>query len=69
MFAVSTRKFGQYQLTKALPYFIKRWVLFQRHAELEPLYQFDQPDRETSGGVQTENNGDVSGTEKKTESE
>ena len=31
-----------YQLTKALPYFIKRWVLFDKSAKLEPLYQFDR---------------------------
>jgi hypothetical protein len=30
-----------YQLTKALPYFIQRWILFRKNARLEPLYHFD----------------------------
>lgn len=41
VFAVPTRKHAGYQVSKALPYFIKRWVLFQKGATLEPLYQFD----------------------------
>lgn len=41
VFAVPTRKHMSYQMTKALPYFIKRWVLLQKGATLEPLYQFD----------------------------
>ncbi|KDN62205.1 hypothetical protein CSUB01_00910 [Colletotrichum sublineola] len=41
VFAVPTRIFMKYQLTKALPYWFKRWVLFQRDATLEPLYKFD----------------------------
>lgn len=41
VFAVPTRVFMRYQLTKALPYWFKRWVLFQRDATLEPLYKFD----------------------------
>lgn len=47
VFAVPTSKFGRYQLTKALPWFIKRWVLFQRSAKLEPLYQFDNETKAT----------------------
>jgi len=31
--------FAKYQLTKALPYFIKRWIFFRRSARLEPLYK------------------------------
>ncbi|OLN92178.1 putative polyol transporter 3, partial [Colletotrichum chlorophyti] len=41
VFAVPTRVFMRYQFTKALPYWFKRWVLFQRDATLEPLYKFD----------------------------
>ncbi|KAK1987866.1 hypothetical protein LZ30DRAFT_579312 [Colletotrichum cereale] len=41
VFAVPTRVFMKYQLTKALPYWFKRWVLFRRDATLEPLYKFD----------------------------
>ena len=31
----------QYQLRQTLPYFIKRWIFFQRSATLRPLYQFE----------------------------
>ncbi|KAI1805046.1 hypothetical protein F4811DRAFT_247299 [Daldinia bambusicola] len=41
VFAVPNHKFAQYQVTKALPYGIKRWLLFQRSAVLEPLYHKD----------------------------
>ncbi|ROT38159.1 polyol transporter 5 [Sodiomyces alkalinus F11] len=43
VFAVPTSRFARYQLTKALPWFFKRWVLFQRDAELEPLYTLNPP--------------------------
>ncbi|KAI8959260.1 hypothetical protein F5Y11DRAFT_11486 [Daldinia sp. FL1419] len=48
VFAVPNRKFAKYQLTKALPYGVKRWVLFQRSAVLEPLYHKDDEDRTTA---------------------
>lgn len=41
IFAVPTRVHMRYQVTKALPYWIKRYIL-RRNVELEPLYQFDQ---------------------------
>lgn len=41
VFAVPTRTHMKYQLTKALPYWLKRYVLFQKGATLEPLYKFD----------------------------
>ncbi|KAI8285330.1 hypothetical protein K4K60_001345 [Colletotrichum sp. SAR11_57] len=41
VFAVPTKLFMRYQVTKALPYWFKRWVLWQRDATLEPLYKFD----------------------------
>ncbi|KAB5583687.1 hypothetical protein GE09DRAFT_947106, partial [Coniochaeta sp. 2T2.1] len=41
IFAVPTRVFARYQLTKALPWWFKRWVMFDKTATLEPLYQFD----------------------------
>ena len=41
IFAVPTRTHMHYQLTKALPYFVQRWVLFNKNATLEPLYHFD----------------------------
>ncbi|KAI0977302.1 sugar transporter-domain-containing protein [Xylaria arbuscula] len=39
VFAVPTSKFINYQVTKVVPWWFKRWVLFQRSAELEPLYE------------------------------
>ncbi len=42
VFAVPTSTFARYQTTKALPYWIKRWVFFNRSARLEPLYHFDE---------------------------
>ena len=44
IFAVPTRVFMRYQLTKALPWWFKRWVLFRKDAKLEPLYQLDVPE-------------------------
>ncbi|KAI8624757.1 sugar transporter-domain-containing protein [Xylariaceae sp. FL1651] len=44
VFAVPTGKFAKYQLTKALPWGIKRYVFFQRSAQLEPLYKKDDGD-------------------------
>ncbi|KAI1390551.1 uncharacterized protein F4822DRAFT_154141 [Hypoxylon trugodes] len=46
VFAVPNRKFASYQVTKALPWWFKRYVFFQRNAVLEPLYRRD--DDETS---------------------
>jgi len=42
VFSVPVGVFAKYQVTKSLPYFIKRWVFFQRSATLEPLYKVDQ---------------------------
>ncbi|KIL64192.1 hypothetical protein M378DRAFT_11588 [Amanita muscaria Koide BX008] len=42
VFAVPTSKHASYQFTTFLPYWIKRWVLFRRDAELQPLYNFDE---------------------------
>jgi hypothetical protein len=41
IFAVPTRTHMHYQITKALPYFINRWILRKKDAVLEPLYHFD----------------------------
>ncbi|KAI8630833.1 sugar transporter-domain-containing protein [Xylariaceae sp. FL1651] len=43
VFAVPSTLFIKYQFTKALPWWIKRWVLFRKNATLEPLYHFDSP--------------------------
>lgn len=36
-----TRTHAKYQLTKALPYWFKRYVFMNKNAKLEPLYQFE----------------------------
>ncbi|KAG7007644.1 sugar transporter [Physcia stellaris] len=41
VFAVPTRTHMKYQLTKALPYWFKRYVFRNKSARLEPLYKFD----------------------------
>lgn len=41
VFAVPVRKFASYQLFTVLPWWFKRWVLFQRGATKEPLYSFE----------------------------
>lgn len=37
--------FAKYQLTEALPYWCKRYLLFQRSATLRPLYTTDHQGR------------------------
>ncbi len=41
VFAVPTRTHMRYQITKSLPWWIKRYVLFKKGAKLEPLYKFE----------------------------
>lgn len=43
IFAIPTRTFIHYQLTKALPHWFNRWVLRRQVAPLEPLYKFEDP--------------------------
>lgn len=45
VFAVPTSTFMRYQLFTWLPWWFKRYVLFQKHAVLEPLYHFDRVER------------------------
>jgi hypothetical protein len=47
IFAVPTRVHIRYQLRKALPWWIKRYVLMRKGPGLEPLYHFDSPSRRT----------------------
>jgi len=42
VFAVPTSRHISYQGGTFLPYWIKKWVLFQRDAYLEPLYNFEE---------------------------
>ncbi|KPM40264.1 hypothetical protein AK830_g6268 [Neonectria ditissima] len=41
VFAVPVGKFASYQLKTALPWWCRRWILWQRNAKKEPLYQFE----------------------------
>ncbi|KAF7362073.1 putative polyol transporter 1 [Mycena venus] len=42
VFAVPTSKHVAYQVHTFLPYFFKRWILFNKNAELKPLYNFEE---------------------------
>lgn len=41
VFAVPTRTHMRYQVTKAFPYWFKRYILQQKSVRLEPLYHFE----------------------------
>ncbi|KAL6246773.1 hypothetical protein RBB50_006080 [Rhinocladiella similis] len=41
IFAVPTRRFIKYNTGTWLPWFIKRYIFFNKNAELKPLYHFD----------------------------
>ncbi|KAJ5605578.1 hypothetical protein N7510_008359 [Penicillium lagena] len=41
VFGVPTGTFIRYQFTKVVPYFVRRYCLFDKSARLEPLYQLD----------------------------
>lgn len=62
VFAVPTGIFMKYQLTKSLPWFVRRHILRRKDAVLEPLYRFDE------GGHVSDGNGrDKAGSEDKFE--
>lgn len=42
VFAVPVWVHARYQLTKSLPYFVQRYVLWRKSAKLEPLYTFEE---------------------------
>ena len=42
IFAVPTRTFMRYQLTKTLPYWFQRGIMCNKRATLEPLYHFKE---------------------------
>ena len=42
IFAVPGSRFIAYQVHKAAPFWIKRWILWKRDATLEPLYEMDK---------------------------
>lgn len=41
VFAVPTRTFAKYQVTQTLPFWLKRYVLRNRNADLQPLYRVE----------------------------
>lgn len=41
VFSVPTHTFAHYQVTKTLPYWFRRYALFDRSAKLEPLYKVE----------------------------
>jgi len=43
IFAIPTATFMRYQLTKALPWWFKKWIMRRNPGPLEPLYTFDGP--------------------------
>jgi hypothetical protein len=42
IFAVPTRKFMSYQTGTWLPWFIKRYIFWNKSAELKPLFTFEK---------------------------
>lgn len=42
VFALPTTRFMSYQVNEVLPYFTRRFVLFQKEAELRPLYDVSE---------------------------
>ena len=41
VFGVPSRTFAKYQVSKTLPYWLKRYVLFKKGTRIEPLYHFE----------------------------
>jgi hypothetical protein len=56
--------FARYQLTKTLPYFVKRWVFCRKDARLEPLYRTDGGNYEKGDGEANGNGGEGKGEKK-----
>ncbi|KAK3683880.1 hypothetical protein B0T22DRAFT_483688 [Podospora appendiculata] len=61
VFAVPTRVFMKYQLTKTLPYWVRRYVLRKKGVVLEPLYHTDAA---ASGSEEVGTEGEERGGEK-----
>ncbi|OAA62003.1 General substrate transporter [Niveomyces insectorum RCEF 264] len=62
VFAVPFRTFIRYQVFTFAPWWIRRYILFQRHTELPPLYHFERTEHAQRTGAAAGNN--VGGTEK-----
>jgi len=69
VFGVTTRAHARYQLTKALPWWFKRYVLWRKDATCEELYHFEQgewteSDRESGKAMDGEGVAVSSGVDK-----
>lgn len=53
VFAVPVRKFAKYQVGTVLPWWFKRWILWQRDAKCEPLYSFEHVANVSQSDVET----------------
>jgi hypothetical protein len=51
VFSVSNRRHSQYQLTEVLPWWIKRYVLFQKNGPCPELYHDENSEQVDSGSV------------------
>lgn len=51
VFSVSDRRHAQYQLTEVLPWWIKRYVLFQKNGPCPELYHYENEELADSGKV------------------
>lgn len=51
IFAVPTRVFMKYQLTQTVPWWFRRWVLMDKKAVLQPLYQLDLSDHRDAESI------------------
>jgi hypothetical protein len=51
IFGVPSRRHMAYQIREWLPWWIKRYVFFQRSAKLEPLYHLEGVGNSGTGGV------------------
>lgn len=63
IFAVPTRVHMHYQVTKALPWWIQRYI-FRRDVQLEPLYKFD----DLPGNIEKDGEKALAGVETKNDS-
>lgn len=51
VFSVSDRRHAQYQLTEVLPWWIKRYVLFQKNGPCPELYHYENEELADNGKV------------------
>lgn len=51
VFSIPTSQFVSYQVTKTLPYWYHRYLLFNKHATIEPLYQIEGANNSGRGRI------------------